>query len=255
MLSDRIRSFGAPHWIALFGAVLLSWALLALMSVPADLRETARVFGADFWQSFCTTTPDAAGYLRLVCMWMLMSGAMMAPTALPAFATYDDLSRQTDARFDLLVGGYLVIWLGFSVGAAALQMILFNADLLSAFGDSRSVWLSSALLIAAGLYQFSTLKEACLSKCRQPLTFFMAHWDEGPWRNGVRLGAVCLGCCWVLMLLAFVGGMTSLVFMGIAMLAMTLEKMQAGAWITRPLGLILVGLGVALPVHEVLGGI
>ena len=255
MVSDRIRLMGAPHWIALFAAVVASWAVLAAMSVPAELRDAARIFGAEFWESFCTTTPDAAGYARLVTMWMLMSGAMMAPTALPAFATYDDLSRQTEARFDQLIAGYLVIWLGFSIVVAALQMGLFNAGLVSAFGDSRSFWLSGALLIIAGLYQFSALKEACLSKCRQPLTFFMAHWEEGAWRNGLRLGAVCLGCCWALMLLAFVGGMTSLGFMGIAMIAMTLEKMQAGAWLTRPLGIILIGAGIALPILETAGGL
>ena len=247
MLSDRIRAMAAPHWIALFGGVLAAWAALALMAVPPDLRESARIFGGDFWEAFCTTTPDAAGYLRLVAMWALMSGAMMAPTALPAFATYDDLGRQTETEFTALVGGYMTVWLGFSVLAAALQMALFRADLLSAFGDSRSVWLSAGLLVVAGLYQFSHVKAACLAKCRQPLTFFMAHWDEGPWRNGLRLGAVCLGCCWALMLLAFVGGMTSLAFMGLAMAAMTLEKMQAGAWLTRPLGVALIGAGLALP--------
>ena len=247
MFSDRIRAMSAPHWIALFGAVLAAWAALALMAVPADLRDAARVFGGEFWQAFCTTTPDAAGYLRLVAMWALMAGAMMAPTALPAFATYDDLGRQTGTDFSALVAGYVTVWLGFAVLAAGLQMALFNAGLLSAFGDSRSVWLSSGLLVAAGLYQFTALKAACLAKCRQPLTFFMAHWAEGPWRNGLRLGAVCLGCCWALMLLAFVGGMTSLAFMGLAMAVMALEKMQAGAWLTRPLGVTLIGAGLALP--------
>ncbi len=255
MLADKIRAMTAPHWLGLFGLVLLSWVLLAAMAVPADLRETARVFGAEFWEAFCTTTPDAAGYMRLVAMWVLMSGAMMAPTALPAFATYDDLSRQTEARIDLLFAGYMTVWIGFSVIAAALQMALFQAELVSAFGDSRSVWLSAVLLVAAGLYQFSALKEACLAKCRQPMTFFMSHWDEGPWRNGLRLGAVCLGCCWALMLLAFVGGMTSLAFMGLAMLAMTLEKLQAGAWLTRPLGILLICAGSALVLNSLMGGL
>jgi len=146
MLADKIRAMTAPHWLGLFGLVLLSWVLLAAMAVPAD--------------AFCTTTPDAAGYMRLVAMWVLMSGAMMAPTALPAFATYDDLSRQTEARIDLLFAGYMTVWIGFSVIAAALQMALFQAELVSAFGDSRSVWLSAVLLVAAGLYQFSALADA-----------------------------------------------------------------------------------------------
>jgi predicted metal-binding membrane protein len=99
----------------------------------------------------------------------------------------------------------------------------------------------SALLLAlAGLYQFSTLKEACLNKCRAPLTFFMAHWDEGALRNGLRLGLVCLGCCWALMALGFVGGVMNLAFMGLATVVLVVEKLPGlGRWVTRPLGVVL----------------
>jgi predicted metal-binding membrane protein len=81
------------------------------------------------------------------------------------------------------------------------------------------------------------MKEACLSKCRAPMMFFLQHWDEGPLRNGLRLGAVCLGCCWALMLLGFVGGVMNLAFMGVATILMALEKLPAiGRWLTRPMG-------------------
>lgn len=241
MLSDRIRAMGAPHWLALFGLILGAWIVLYAMALPADLRQSARIFGADFWESLCMVTPDAAGFGRVVLMWALMAAAMMAPTALPAFATYDDLGRSTHTRFGALVAGYLAVWLGFSVLAGGLQMALFGAGLVSAFGDSLSVWLSAGLLMVAGLYQFSPVKEACLSKCRAPLTFFMAHWGEGPFRNGVRLGLVCLGCCWALMLLAFVGGVMNIAFMGLATLIMVIEKLPAyGRLLTRPLGAALI---------------
>ncbi|WP_299356202.1 DUF2182 domain-containing protein [uncultured Shimia sp.] len=236
------------HWIALFAAILGAWSILYMMSLPADLRDAGRIYGADFWVALCTVTPDTAGYLRVLTMWALMSAAMMAPTALPAFATYDDLGHSTTGtRFSHLVLGYLAVWLGFSVLAAAVQMALFQADLISAFGDSRSTWLSAFLLAVAGLYQFSSVKEACLSKCRMPLTFFMQHWDEGPWRNGVRLGLVCLGCCWALMLLAFVGGVMNIAFMGLATIIMVLEKLpEIGRYITRPLGAVLLASAAAL---------
>lgn len=241
MLSDRIRAMGAPHWLALFGLILGAWVMLYAMALPADLRASARIFGAEFWESLCTVTPDAAGFGRVVLMWALMAAAMMAPTALPAFATYEDLGRSTQVRFGALVAGYLIVWLGFSLLAGGLQMALFGAGLVSAFGDSLSVWLSAGLLMIAGLYQFSPVKEACLSKCRAPLTFFMAHWDEGPLRNGVRLGLVCLGCCWALMLLAFVGGVMNIAFMGLATLIMVIEKLPAyGRLLTRPLGAVLI---------------
>jgi predicted metal-binding membrane protein len=169
-----------------------------------------------------------------------MAAAMMAPTALPAFATYEDLGHSTETRTGALVAGYLGVWLGFSVLAAGAQMALFDAGLLTAFGDSRSGALSAALLALAGAYQFSPAKAACLSKCRRPLAFFMAHWDEGAWRNGVRLGLVCLGCCWALMALAFVGGVMNLAFMGLATVIMVLEKLpQPGRYLTRPLGVVL----------------
>jgi len=208
----------------------------------------SRIYGAEFWASLCVVTPDAAGLFRITLMWVLMSGAMMAPTALPAFATYDDLAHaQSGTRFGALVGGYLLVWFGFSLLAASLQMGLFLAGLLDPLGQSLSRVLSGALLIGAGLYQFSALKEACLSKCRRPLTFFMQHWDEGALRNGIRLGAVCIGCCWALMLLAFVGGVMNIAFMGLATFVMIFEKLpDLGRFITRPLGVVLCVSGATL---------
>jgi predicted metal-binding membrane protein len=227
-----------PHWLALFGLILAAWAALYAMSVPAELRAAGRIYGTEFWADLCTLTPDAAGFARMVLMWALMSAAMMAPTALPAFATYDDLSQSgAQTRFSALIAGYLAVWLGFSLAAAAMQLVLLRAGLLDPLGSSASAVLTAGLLAAAGAYQFSALKEACLSKCRAPLTFFLQHWDEGALRNGLRLGAVCLGCCWALMLLAFVGGVMNLAFMGLATLLMVFEKLpEIGRWLTRPLG-------------------
>ncbi|MBQ2261031.1 MAG: DUF2182 domain-containing protein [Loktanella sp.] len=232
---------GAVQWLSLFGMILAAWVALYLLAVPTELRSLSRIYGADFWAALCTVTLDGAGYLNATLMWALMAAAMMLPTALPAFATHDDLGRQTGVRFAPLIAGYVVVWLGFALLAAGLQLLLFRFGLISAIGDSLSVWLTAMLLLAAGLYQFSPVKEACLAKCRQPLTFFMQHWDEGPWRNGLRLGLICLGCCWALMLLAFVGGVMNLAFMGMATLIMVVEKMpMIGRIVTRPLGILLV---------------
>jgi len=243
LFADRIRSMIGTHWLVLFGAILASWAALYAMAIPTELREASRLFGAEFWIALCTITPDLAGFGRVAMMWLLMSTAMMLPTALPAFAAYDDLKHSgAETDFHALAAGFIAIWAGFALVAASLQMALFQFDLVSSFGDSRSIWLSAALLTIAGAYQFSELKEACLSKCRAPLTFFMQHWGESPARMGLRLGATCLGCCWALMLLAFVGGVMSLAFMGLATLIMTLEKLpDIGRWISRPLGIALLG--------------
>ena len=128
MWSDRIRAMSGAHWLAFFGLILLSWTALYALSVPSEMRGLEQIYGRDFWAGLCVITPDAAGFVRMVLMWSLMSAAMMAPTVLPALATYDDLSHVSDrANFWMLVAGYLVVWLGFSVIAAGLQMTLFQA--------------------------------------------------------------------------------------------------------------------------------
>ncbi len=238
---------GSVHWLALFALILCAWGLLAAMSVPTEIREGARIFGSGYLAELCRMTPDLAGFWRMVFMWALMSGAMMAPTALPAFATYEELN-DTGATAPLgpLVLGYLGIWVGFAIGASVLQMALLSNGLISELGDSRSTALSVTLLLLAGIYQFTPLKDACLSKCRAPMMFFLQYFDEGPFKNGLRLGAVCLGCCWALMLLAFVGGVMSLGFMALAMVLMALEKLpDIGRWLTRPLGgALIIGAGI-----------
>ena len=245
MISHRIRQMTGLHWIVLFGMILLAWFALFLMAVPDDMRSLSRIYGTDFWASLCVVTPDVGGFTRLFAMWALMSGAMMAPTALPAFATYEDLGHTTHTKFAPLVIGYTIVWLGYSAIAAGVQIVLFQFGLVDAFGTSLSNGLSAILLIVAGAYQFSPIKEACLSKCRMPLTFFMQHFEEGPLRNGLRLGLICLGCCWALMALAFVGGVMNLAFMGLATILMILEKMpDLGRYLTKPLGGILISCGV-----------
>lgn len=253
MIALHIPSLRQVSWLLLFAVILSAWTALFAMSIPDDLRASAHLFGSDFWVMLCTVTPDLAGFHRVFLMWALMSAAMMLPTAIPAFQVYDELSHSTASTAPVVLwSGYLLVWLGFSAAAATAQIVLFQADLVSGFGDSRSVVLSSVLLAVAGLYQFSPLKEACLKKCRAPMMFFMAHWQDGPWRMGLKLGAACLGCCWALMLLAFVGGVMSLTFMGLATLIMTLEKLpDIGRWINKPLGGVLLVFAGLVPVFGI----
>ena len=129
------------------------------------------------------------------------------------------------------MAGYAAVWVGFALAAAGLQLALARV------GGLAHPALAPALLVLAAGYQVSTLKEACLSKCRQPLTFFMSHWAEGPWRMGLRLGATCLGCCWALMALGLIGGAMSLGFMALATLLMTAEKLSRGVLVPRAIAL------------------
>ncbi len=254
-LALRIRKMSAPHWLALYGSILLAWALLYMMQLPPDLIAAANFYGADFWQSLCQIQPGLSGAPGIFLMWALMSAAMMAPTALPALATWEDLCKAGHATgFGLLIAGYLLIWLCFALFATAAQIALAAAGLLNPLGESVSLWFSALLLAVAGGYQFSALKTACLSKCRAPLSFFMQHWSEGPLRMGLRMGLDCLGCCWALMALAFVGGTMNLLWMAGAMVLMMLEKLPAfGAFLTRPLGYGLLALSAAILISQ-LGG-
>lgn len=248
-ISARIRAMSAPHWLGFFALVILAWAALLLGSVGLPGSSDAAA-GLAWWVELCTAAPGAAGLAGLWAMWAVMSAAMMAPTFLPALATFDDLRHggATDkAGFLLLLAGYLTIWLGFSILAAGAQLWLASLGLVNGAGQSVSSALTALLLIAAGGYQFSAIKNACLTQCRSPMTFFMGHWRPGrlvPFELGLRLGAVCLGCCWALMVLAFVGGTMNLVWMGAATVLMVLEKLpEIGAPVTRPLGWALIAAG------------
>ncbi|WP_305989324.1 DUF2182 domain-containing protein [Roseibium sp. MMSF_3544] len=240
-------------WLSFFVSILAAWSVLFAMQVPVDTRVPANEFGLAYLISLCSQTAADAGFRSAIFMWSLMSLAMMAPTAFPAFRTYSDLTHTEAASgvsLAVLVLGYLTVWIGFAVPAAFLQVHLAGQGLLDQAGQSTSGLLNAALLVLAGLYQFSTLKNACLSACRSPMTFFMSHWQpglQGAFRLGLRLGAVCLGCCWALMLLAFVAGTMNLAFMGLAMVLMTLEKLpQIGDRISAPLGVFLLITGAVV---------
>lgn len=214
----------APHWLVLYAGLIAAWTVVFLTNADTGWATALR--------DICRLPVEAVGLGGAVAMWLIMSAAMMLPTALPAFATHDDIAdTQGTGGGAHLVAGYVAVWVGFSGMAAICQLVLSRAGVLD------GVWLAVVLLTLAGAYQFSAIKDACLSKCRQPLTFFMSHWDEGPLRMGVRLGATCLGCCWALMALGLIGGAMSLGFMALATLLMTLEKLTRGTFVPRAIGL------------------
>ncbi len=183
----------------------------------------------------------------LFAMWLLMSAAMMLPTFVPALQSFLNLkaagaTRSIDAV--ALVAGYALVWTVGAIIGALGQMALVKAGMVAPDGSSLSLWLSTGLLLLAGLYQFTHLKAACLAKCRMPLTFFMERWAPGSmraFRIGLELGLLCFGCCWALMALAFVGGTMNLIWMGAATLFMIMEKLpDIGRVLTRPAGYLLV---------------
>ena len=232
------------RWIGFYGLILTAWATLMAMQLGSAGPATG------FWAEICSSVTSGSAFLPVLAMWVLMSAAMMAPTVVPALRTYTDLpaAASNDAGFAALVAGYLVVWIGFSAIASALQLWLAGLSVLSPEGQSNLPAFTAAILLLAGAYQFTTLKDACLSKCKAPLAFFLQYWQpgaQGAARMGLRLGLVCLGCCWALMALAFVGGTMNLAWMGLATLIMALEKLpDLSRHITKPLGAALIGLGL-----------
>lgn len=240
------RAARALSWGGFFTLVVAGWVGFMAMAAVERLPEGTEVLGIDYWRSLCTVGASSGTFGVVYGMWALMSAAMMAPTIVPALRTYLDLVHAGAGGvggFWGLVGGYASVWLVFSAVAALAQTWLSGAGLVRPDGVLVLPGLSALLLFGAGLYQFAPLKAACLSQCRAPLVFFLGNWRDGvagAALMGLRLGLVCLGCCWALMLLAFVGGTMNLVFMGLATVLMVIEKLpDVGRLVTRPLGIAL----------------
>lgn len=207
--------------------------------------------GSSAWMMIRTW--DFSHLLLLFAMWAVMMVGMMLPSAAPTLLLYAGVVRTSagtgHARACVYAfgGGYLLAWTVFSLVATVLQRMLAHWLLLSPMMESRG-WFGGALLIVAGLYQLTPYKRTCLESCRSPAAFIAKHWQAGM-TGAVRLGFVhglyCLGCCWALMLLLFVGGVMNLWWIGALTIFVLLEKlapfgMQGG----RLSGLLILALGI-----------
>jgi predicted metal-binding membrane protein len=192
----------------------------------------------------------------ILAMWMIMMIAMMLPSAAPTLLLFASTRRsqgdtgQPAIPIVVFATGYLLVWGGFSVAATALQAVLQQSMLLSPALATTNVWLGAAILVTAGLYQLTALKHACLRRCRSPLGFLLSSWREGragALVMGLRHGAYCLGCCWALMALLFVGGVMNLAWVAALAVFVLAEKALArGPWLSRVGAGGLVGWGVWL---------
>jgi predicted metal-binding membrane protein len=187
--------------------------------------------GASAWMM--TTHWDAPHLLLLWAMWSVMMTAMMLPSAAPLILLYGAAarrSRQITARRHTyaLAAGYLAAWTAFSVAATILQRALASLLLVSPMMEASSSRVSAALLIVAGVYQWTPLKHACLRACQSPLGFLMARWRDGwsgAFRVGLEHGCFCVGCCWALMLLLFAGGVMNMAVIAALTAWVALEKL------------------------------
>ena len=227
---SRLLVFGG------LGAVTaLSW--LYLMSMNAGMAHGG---GMASLAEPATLSSLAGQFLAAGVMWSIMMVAMMLPTVLPAVAVFDNLARRRAAQAATVVAptslyavGYVAAWTVYSIAAAAGQIALSRAALLTPMLESASVVLSALILFGAGAFQFTAFKETCLSKCRSPLAFFLAEWRDGKagaLRVGFRHGSYCVGCCWALMAVMLVVGAMNLVWMAALTAFMLAEKVVPARW-------------------------
>lgn len=251
-------------------AIALSWAVLIAMAVrAADTRTPGLSAPGDAllralpelpWPGWFDAlialclSPQPLGFgiwarlAVLSAMWLLMSVAMMLPSAAPMIRTYCEIADTARAKNEavvhplVLVGGYLAVWLAVSAGLAALtlavQAVAFTGDPLAPVQGI----VAAAVLALAGLYQFSGLKAACLRKCRNPFSILFGRWSTRPsriFRLGIQQGAWCVGCCWALMLVMFSVGLMNLFWMALIGIFTLFEKQMAGSLPSRVAGAIL----------------
>ena len=189
-------------------------------------------------------------------MWAVMMVGMMAPSAAPMILMYARVGRHGKAEGKPFAAtgwfatGYFLAWTGFSLTATLVQWVFERSALLDYRMSTTSNMLGGIVLIAAGVYQWTPLKDVCLAQCQTPFQFLMRH---GGFRSdlrgclllGLRHGGYCVGCCWVLMALLFVGGVMNVLWIALLALLVLLEKLSPiGRWFARAAGVASVSAGI-----------
>jgi predicted metal-binding membrane protein len=232
--------------VGLAGIVTLSWTYLIYMDWGMRHMEV----GMEMIIMPAMQHWTAWDLVLVFLMWAIMMFAMMVPAASPVILLFAEINRRrNEPRTFVATGhfllGYLTAWIGFSILATLAQWGLLTAHLVSPMMESTSKVLGGALLLIAGLFQFSSLKYACLAHCRSPMGFLATEWRRGPWgafRMGWKHGGYCLGCCWALMALLFAFGVMNLLWIAAISVFVLLEKIApANQLVSRLSGLLFIG--------------
>ena len=239
---DRVILFGLG-----ISVTVLAWSWMARSIREQDFHAviaSPHVMPADIWS-----------VISLVCMWQVMMVAMMMPVLLRWMIFLDAvMERKHFAGSSLgfsaaFSGGYFFVWLWFCCIAAIIQISMQNFNLFEGMYEGSTV-LPGTVLIAAGLFQLTSLKWNCLKHCRSPLTYFLTYWKNGPmggFRLGVGHGWYCLGCCWALMITAFVLGLMNLSWMAFLTVVTCVEQIATnGRFFARAVGVGISGLGLVV---------
>lgn len=234
--------------LGMAGVAVLGWAALLHEGSPLSCGRLMAGPSPASWRS--------ADLALLFAMWAVMMVAMMVPSAAPMVLTFAAVNRTRRERSQPFVPtavfllGYVAAWTAFSALATLAQWALHVRALLSPMMVMTSPRLGGTLLMAAGVFQFTPLKRACLVRCRNPLSFLMTEWRDGvrgAFLMGLRHGSYCIGCCWLLMILLFVAGVMNLLWVA-AIAGLVLAEKAAPEWMraSRVAGLLLMGWGAWL---------
>jgi predicted metal-binding membrane protein len=227
------------------GVSVLAWAYMFYLGWGMKNMDMGMQMSMPQMQSW-----GAVDFILMFVMWTVMMVAMMVPSAAPMviiFASINRKRREQQGPFvstGVFLLGYLLAWVWYSALATLGQWGLHTAGLLSPMMVNASPILGGALLLAAGIFQFTPLKDACLTRCRSPLGFLLNEWREGTrgaFIMGLRNGNYCVVCCWALMSLMFVAGVMNLLWMAIIAAFVLVEKVAPeGNWVSRISGLLFI---------------
>ena len=253
---DRLLVAGALGVV-----VVLAWGYVLWLAGDMDMggmdMSEFRMIPAGMGLMAPANAPWKAIEFALVfVMWAVMMVGMMAPSAAPMILMYARVGRHGNAVGKPLAAtgwfaaGYVLSWIGFSLAATILQWTIERAALLDSRMTSVSNVLGGLVLIATGIYQWTPLKDVCLAQCQTPLQFLMRHGGfrgdvPGSLLLGLRHGAYCVGCCWALMALLFVGGVMNVLWIALLSILVLAEKVTPfGRWVARAAGVVCVAAGV-----------
>jgi predicted metal-binding membrane protein len=259
----RDRAIVAAALLVMAG---LAWAYVIWLATDMEMSgmdmSGFRMIPAGMTLMMPATEPwNTTEFAFVFAMWAVMMVGMMTPSATPMILIYTHVGRQAAQQGKPFVStswfasGYLFAWLGFALVATFAQWALERGSLLTPTMASASGTLSGIMLIAAGLYQLTPLKDACLRQCRGPLQFILHHGGFRPdafgsLALGARHGAYCVGCCWVLMALLFVGGVMNVLWIAALTILVLVEKViPAGRAVPRVTGAGFFAGGVSMLAH------
>ncbi|MDH5553076.1 MAG: DUF2182 domain-containing protein [Nitrosomonas sp.] len=237
--------------LSLLTVIFVSWFYLfyqhwQMMSLPMS----------EMWMPPSETSAwQLMDFTLVYVMWAVMMAAMMLPSALPMIMVYAKICKQRQLASPVLVFlfvlAYLLVWFIFSVLLTLLQWQMHGLHFLTPMMDNQNETLAAVIFLLAGAYQFTSLKETFLQNCRSPMGFLLTEWRDGAngaFYMGLKHGGMCLGCCWLQMLIMFAVGVMNLLAMVLITLLVLIEKLAPvnNQWIARTVGILFVGWGVWL---------